>query len=178
MSYTAILKSEGVQQETVRAVVDKLFAGSSQSLVLHLIESDALTAKKPKACANCWTGWPRNLRARQGRRRRQGLLTCQGHRTCQGRRRRRMLDSGHAIGLFEGFGRQVVDLLWLPSLEALLLGVLVWVLLFVNPGCPARIRHFLWLLVLPNAGDPRTALAWTVRNSVGVDGEPWRTRRG
>ena len=59
-----------------------------------------------------------------------------------------MLDSGHAIGLFEGFGRQVVDLLWLPSLEALLLGALVWVLLFVNPGCPARIRHFLWLLVL------------------------------
>lgn len=59
-----------------------------------------------------------------------------------------MLDSGHAIGLFERFGREVVDLLWLPSLEALLLGVLVWVLLFVNPGCPARIRYFLWLLVL------------------------------
>lgn len=59
-----------------------------------------------------------------------------------------MLDSGHAIGLFERFGREVVDLLWLPSLEALILGVLVWVLLFVNPGCPARIRHFLWLLVL------------------------------
>ena len=59
-----------------------------------------------------------------------------------------MLDSVHTIGLFERFGRQVVDLLWLPSLEALLLGVLVWVLLFVNPGCPARIRHFLWLLVL------------------------------
>ena len=59
-----------------------------------------------------------------------------------------MLDSGHVIGLFEPFGRQVVDLLWLPSLEALLLGALVWVLLFVNPGCPARIRHFLWLLVL------------------------------
>ncbi|MDD9948380.1 MAG: M48 family metalloprotease [candidate division Zixibacteria bacterium] len=59
-----------------------------------------------------------------------------------------MLDSVYTIGLFERFGRQVVDLLWLPSLEALLLGVLVWVLLFVNPGCPARIRHFLWLLVL------------------------------
>ncbi|MCY3556267.1 MAG: M56 family metallopeptidase [Gemmatimonadetes bacterium] len=59
-----------------------------------------------------------------------------------------MIDSVQAIGLFERFGRQVVDLLWLPSLEALLLGVLVWVLLFVNPGCPARIRHFLWLLVL------------------------------
>ena len=59
-----------------------------------------------------------------------------------------MIDSVHAIGLFERFGRQVVDLLWLPSLEALLLGVLVWVMLFVNPGCPARIRHFLWLLVL------------------------------
>ena len=59
-----------------------------------------------------------------------------------------MIDSVHAISLFERFGRQVVDLLWLPSLEALLLGVLVWVLLFVNPGCPARIRHFLWMLVL------------------------------
>ena len=59
-----------------------------------------------------------------------------------------MPDSGHALGLFELFGRQVVDLLWLPSLEALLLGALVWVLLIVNPGCPARIRHFLWLLVL------------------------------
>ncbi|MCY3714507.1 MAG: M56 family metallopeptidase [Gemmatimonadetes bacterium] len=59
-----------------------------------------------------------------------------------------MLDTGHAIGLFERFGREVVDLLWLPSLEALFLGVLVWALMFVNPGCPARIRHFLWLLVL------------------------------
>ncbi|MXX03900.1 MAG: hypothetical protein F4X08_14190 [Gemmatimonadetes bacterium] len=59
-----------------------------------------------------------------------------------------MLDAVHAIGLFERFGREVVDLLWLPSLEALLLGVMVWALLFVNPGCPARIRHFLWLLVL------------------------------
>lgn len=44
--YTAILKPEGVRQETVRAVVDKLFAGSPQSLVLHLIESDALTAEE------------------------------------------------------------------------------------------------------------------------------------
>jgi len=59
-----------------------------------------------------------------------------------------MTDLGYAINLFERFGRQVVDLLWLPSLEALLLGVLVWVLLFVNRGCPPWIRHFLWLLVL------------------------------
>ena len=59
-----------------------------------------------------------------------------------------MIDTGYAIGLFERFGRQVVDLLWLPSLEALLLGVLVWVLLLANRGCPPRIRHFLWLLVL------------------------------
>ncbi len=59
-----------------------------------------------------------------------------------------MIDPGYAINLFERFGRQVVDLLWLPSLEALLLGVLVWVLLFVNRGCSPGIRHFLWLLVL------------------------------
>ena len=59
-----------------------------------------------------------------------------------------MTDPGYAINLFERFGRQVVDLMWLPSLEALILGVLVWVLLFVNRGCPPWIRHFLWLLVL------------------------------
>lgn len=59
-----------------------------------------------------------------------------------------MIDPGNAVTLFERFGRQIVDLLWLPSLEALLLGVLVWVLLRVNRGCPPGIRHFLWLLVL------------------------------
>ena len=47
--YTAILKPEGVRRETVRAVVDKLFAGSPQSLVLHLIESDALSAEEAES---------------------------------------------------------------------------------------------------------------------------------
>ena len=59
-----------------------------------------------------------------------------------------MIDPGLAITLFGRLGRQVVDLLWLPSLEALLLGGLVWVLLLSNRGCPPRIRHLLWLLVL------------------------------
>ena len=59
-----------------------------------------------------------------------------------------MIDPGYAITLFDRFGRQVVDLLWLPSLEVLLLGCLVWVLLLSNRGCPPRIRHLLWLLVL------------------------------
>ena len=59
-----------------------------------------------------------------------------------------MIEPGNAVTFFERFGRQVVDLLWLPSLEALLLGALVWVLLFANRGCPPGIRHFLWLLVL------------------------------
>lgn len=59
-----------------------------------------------------------------------------------------MTDPGYAITLFDGLGRQVVDLLWLPSLEALLLGAVVWTLLLWNRGCPPRIRHFLWLLVL------------------------------
>ncbi len=59
-----------------------------------------------------------------------------------------MSDPGYAIALFDRLGREVVDLLWLPSLEALLLGVLVWALLFLNRGCSPGIRHFLWLLVL------------------------------
>lgn len=59
-----------------------------------------------------------------------------------------MIDPGYAIMLFGRLGRQVVDLLWLPSLEALLLGGLVWVLLLSNRGCPPWIRHLLWLLVL------------------------------
>ncbi len=59
-----------------------------------------------------------------------------------------MTDPGYAIPLFDRLGRQVVDLLWLPSLEALLLGALVWALLLSNRGCPPGIRHFLWLLVL------------------------------
>lgn len=59
-----------------------------------------------------------------------------------------MTDPGYAITLFDRLGRGIVDLLWLPSLEALLLGVLVWVLLLWNRGCPPWIRHFLWLLVL------------------------------
>ena len=59
-----------------------------------------------------------------------------------------MTDPGYAITLFDRLGRQVVDLLWLPSLEALLLGVLVWALLASNRSCSPGIRHFLWLLVL------------------------------
>ena len=59
-----------------------------------------------------------------------------------------MTDPGYVIALFDRLGREVVDLLWLPSLEALLLGVLVWALLILNRGCSPGIRHFLWLLVL------------------------------
>ncbi|MCY3770531.1 MAG: BlaI/MecI/CopY family transcriptional regulator [Gemmatimonadetes bacterium] len=50
--YTAIVKPEGVRQEVITAVVDKLFAGSPQSLVLHLIESDALTAEEAESLRN------------------------------------------------------------------------------------------------------------------------------
>ncbi len=50
--YTAIVKPEGVRQETIRAVVDKLFAGSPQSLVMHLIETDALTAEETESLRN------------------------------------------------------------------------------------------------------------------------------
>ena len=59
-----------------------------------------------------------------------------------------MIDSGYTITLFDRIGRQVADMLWLPSVEALLLGVLVWALLLANRGCTARVRHFLWVLVL------------------------------
>ena len=44
--YRAIIQSEGVRRETVSAVVDKLFAGSSRSLVLHLIASDKFTIEE------------------------------------------------------------------------------------------------------------------------------------
>ena len=44
--YRAIIQPEGVRRETVSAVVDKLFAGSSRSLVLHLIESDKFTTEE------------------------------------------------------------------------------------------------------------------------------------
>lgn len=44
--YQSVIQPEGVRKDTVSAVVDKLFAGSSRSLLLHLIESDTLTAKE------------------------------------------------------------------------------------------------------------------------------------
>ncbi|MEE2993139.1 MAG: BlaI/MecI/CopY family transcriptional regulator [Gemmatimonadota bacterium] len=44
--YRAIIQPEGVRRETVSAVVDKLFAGSSRSLVLHLIASDKFTIEE------------------------------------------------------------------------------------------------------------------------------------
>ena len=50
--YSAIVQPEVVRQETIKAVVDKLFAGSSQSLVLHLIESDSVTAEEAKSLRN------------------------------------------------------------------------------------------------------------------------------
>ena len=44
--YTPIVQPDGVRRETVTAVVDKLFEGSAQSLMLHLIESDSLTSEE------------------------------------------------------------------------------------------------------------------------------------
>lgn len=41
--YRPLVQPEGVRQETVSAVVDRLFEGSTRSLILHLIESDTLT---------------------------------------------------------------------------------------------------------------------------------------
>ena len=42
--YRAIVQPKGICEETVNAVVDKLFEGSHQSLMLHLIDSDSLTS--------------------------------------------------------------------------------------------------------------------------------------
>ena len=44
--YSAIVQPEGVRKETVKALVDNLFSGSSQSLVLHQIESDSVTTEE------------------------------------------------------------------------------------------------------------------------------------
>ena len=41
--YSALVQSHGIRKETVNAVVDRLFEGSRQSLMLHLIDSDSLT---------------------------------------------------------------------------------------------------------------------------------------
>ena len=59
-----------------------------------------------------------------------------------------MIDLGNTIPLFEKFGREIFGLLWLPSLETLLLGILVWFLLLMDKGCTPKIRHVLWVLVL------------------------------
>lgn len=42
--YRPAVGPDGVRRETVAAVVNKWFEGSTRSLILHLIESDALTA--------------------------------------------------------------------------------------------------------------------------------------
>lgn len=44
--YEPLVQPDGVRQETVTAVVDKLFEGSTQSLMLHLIESNTLTSEE------------------------------------------------------------------------------------------------------------------------------------
>lgn len=42
--YRPVVAPDGIRRETVAAVVKKLFEGSTRSLILHLIESDSLTA--------------------------------------------------------------------------------------------------------------------------------------
>ena len=59
-----------------------------------------------------------------------------------------MSESVNIYTLFDQAGRQIVASLWLPSLEALLLGFLVWALLKMYRGFSPRVRHFLWVLVL------------------------------
>ena len=59
-----------------------------------------------------------------------------------------MIDSENTIPFFDQIGNEVFELLWLPSLETLLLGFLVWFMLLLNKGCTPTIRHVLWVLVL------------------------------
>ena len=59
-----------------------------------------------------------------------------------------MIDSGYIIFLLDRLGKQIAELLWLPSLETFIFGFLVWFLLYVKRGISPNLRHFLWVLVL------------------------------
>lgn len=59
-----------------------------------------------------------------------------------------MTNAVHAVFFLDSLGRRLLEALFIPSLEALLLGGVVWLLIrFYGEPAP-RVRHILWLLVI------------------------------
>lgn len=52
------------------------------------------------------------------------------------------------LRMFDSIGHRLVDAFFLPSLEAILLGVIVWAVLRAWRGHSPRLRHLLWLTVI------------------------------
>ena len=59
-----------------------------------------------------------------------------------------MTDTVTVFSILDRLGRGVVEAFFIPSLEALLLGAVVWFVLRLDQGHAPRIRHILWLLVV------------------------------
>ncbi|MBT5875047.1 MAG: M56 family metallopeptidase [Candidatus Latescibacteria bacterium] len=59
-----------------------------------------------------------------------------------------MTDTVLVLSELDSLGRSITDTFLLPSIEALLLGLIVWVGLRINPNASPRIRHLLWLFVI------------------------------
>ena len=59
-----------------------------------------------------------------------------------------MTNAVHTVFLLDSLGRLLLEALFIPSLEAILLGGVVWLLIrFYGEPAP-RVRHVLWLLVI------------------------------
>ena len=52
------------------------------------------------------------------------------------------------LAMLNRIGREVLDVFWLPSMEALILGTLIWVLLRLYQDHAPKFRHVLWILVI------------------------------
>lgn len=59
-----------------------------------------------------------------------------------------MADIELMLAFFNQTGRELLNLFWLPSVEALILGVLIWSLLRLYRDHAPKIRHVLWILVI------------------------------
>jgi beta-lactamase regulating signal transducer with metallopeptidase domain len=52
------------------------------------------------------------------------------------------------LAMLNQIGHTVLDIFWLPSMEALILGTLIWLVLRLYQDHAPRIRHVLWILVI------------------------------
>jgi beta-lactamase regulating signal transducer with metallopeptidase domain len=59
-----------------------------------------------------------------------------------------MPDLEQMLPMFNQIGREVLDVFWLPSMEALILGTLIWVVLRLYQDHAPKFRHVLWILVI------------------------------